>query len=54
MRRRWRAAVLAGALTVGLGWSTATGRPLNVIRERGVLSLCAHANALPFLVTAQA
>lgn len=48
MRRRWRAALLAGALTVGLGWSAAAGRPLNVIRERGVLSLCAHANALPF------
>ncbi|PYM19420.1 MAG: ABC transporter substrate-binding protein [Candidatus Rokuibacteriota bacterium] len=28
--------------------SVATARPLHVIQERGVLSLCAHANALPF------
>jgi polar amino acid transport system substrate-binding protein len=48
MRDRWRVAALAGALTVGLGWSAAAGRSLDVIRDRGVLSLCAHANALPF------
>ena len=44
---RW-AAPLAGVLAVGLAWSAAAARPLDVIRERGVLSLCAHANALPF------
>src|SRR5947207_9204955 len=48
MRARWRVAALAGVLTVGFGWSTAAGRSLNVIRDRGVLSLCAHADALPF------
>lgn len=45
----WRpAAPLAGVLAVGLACSAAAARPLDVIRERGVLSLCAHANALPF------
>lgn len=48
MRHRWRAGVLAGALTVALGGAAAVARPLDVIRDRGVLSLCAHANALPF------
>jgi polar amino acid transport system substrate-binding protein len=48
MLRRWRAGVLAGALAVTLGGSAAVARPLDVIRDRGVLSLCAHANALPF------
>jgi polar amino acid transport system substrate-binding protein len=46
--RRRRAAVLAGVLAVGLACSEAGARPLDVIRERGLLSLCAHANALPF------
>jgi polar amino acid transport system substrate-binding protein len=45
---RWRVAALAGVLAVGLAWSAARARPLDVIRDRGVLSLCAHANALPF------
>jgi polar amino acid transport system substrate-binding protein len=35
-------------LALGLACSTAGARPLAVIRDRGVLSLCAHANALPF------
>ena len=48
MRRRWRASGLAGVLAVGIAWSTAVARPLDVIRDRGVLSLCAHANSLPF------
>jgi polar amino acid transport system substrate-binding protein len=48
MRGRWCLVALAGALAAGLGWSTAIGRPLDVIRDRGLLSLCAHANALPF------
>jgi polar amino acid transport system substrate-binding protein len=39
---------LAGALAVGLAWSVAGARPLAVIRNLGVLSLCAHANSLPF------
>lgn len=46
--RRWRVGVLGGLLTLGLACSAAGARPLTVIRERGVLSLCAHANALPF------
>jgi polar amino acid transport system substrate-binding protein len=48
MSRRWRVGALAGALALMLAGSTAVARPLDVIRERGVLSLCAHANALPF------
>lgn len=47
MSRR-RVAALAGVLAAGLVWSAAGARPLDVIRERGVLTLCAHANALPF------
>jgi len=43
-----RAAALVGALAAIVAWSAADGRPLSVIRDRGVLSLCAHANALPF------
>jgi ABC-type amino acid transport substrate-binding protein len=39
---------LGGMLALGLACSTAGARPLAVIRDRGVLSLCAHANALPF------
>src|SRR5262245_59715012 len=35
-------------LAVGVAGSAATARPLAAIRDRGVLSLCAHANALPF------
>jgi polar amino acid transport system substrate-binding protein len=46
--RRWRAGALSGVLAVGLVCSSAGARPLAVIRDRGVLSLCAHANALPF------
>jgi len=42
-----RAAALAGVLAVALA-GPAVGRPLDVIRDRGILSLCAHANALPF------
>lgn len=48
MTRGWRAAVLAGALAAALGGSAAVARPLDVIRDRRLLSLCAHANALPF------
>ena len=48
MSRRWWSAVLAGALAIGLAGSAASARPLAAIRDRGVLSLCAHANALPF------
>jgi polar amino acid transport system substrate-binding protein len=43
-----RVAALAGVLAAGLVWSAAGARPLDVIRDRGVLTLCAHANALPF------
>jgi polar amino acid transport system substrate-binding protein len=46
--RRWRVGALSGVLAVGLVCSSAGARPLAVIRDRGVLSLCAHANALPF------
>ena len=48
MSHRWRVGVLGGVLVVGLACSNAGARPLAVIRDRGVLSLCAHANALPF------
>ena len=48
MSRRGRAGALAVALAVALAGSAAVARPLDVIRDRGVLSLCAHANALPF------
>ena len=47
MRRRGCAGALAGALLVALAGS-AVARSLDVIRDRGVLSLCAHANSLPF------
>jgi polar amino acid transport system substrate-binding protein len=46
--RPWRAAVLVSVLAVGFACSSAGARPLAVIRDRGVLSLCAHANSLPF------
>jgi polar amino acid transport system substrate-binding protein len=46
--RRVDAGVAAAALALALVATTAGGRPLDVIRDRGVLSLCAHANALPF------
>jgi polar amino acid transport system substrate-binding protein len=46
--RAGRRAALAAVLTVTLGTSGAMARPLDAIRDRGVLSLCAHANALPF------
>ena len=48
MSLRRSATALAGVLAAGLAWSAAVARPLDVIRDRGVLSLCAHANALPF------
>jgi polar amino acid transport system substrate-binding protein len=44
---RWRVAILGG-LAVALAGTSVGARPLSVIRDRGVLSLCAHANALPF------
>src|SRR5215470_90692 len=47
MRRR-RKAALAAVLVIGMTSSTVGARPLEVIRDRGVLSLCAHANSLPF------
>jgi len=40
--------VLASMMAIGLAGATASARPLAAIRDRGVLSLCAHANALPF------
>jgi polar amino acid transport system substrate-binding protein len=46
--RRWWTAALGGMVAIGLAGSAATARPLAAIRDRGVLSLCAHANALPF------
>ena len=48
MSRRWWTAALGGMLAIGLAGSAASARPLAAIRDRGVLSLCAHANALPF------
>lgn len=48
MRSGRLAAGLAALLAIGLGWSAAAARPLDVIRERGILTQCAHANALPF------
>src|SRR5215470_19651832 len=47
MRRR-RKAALAAVLVIGMTSSTVGARPLEVIRDRGVLSMCAHANSLPF------
>jgi polar amino acid transport system substrate-binding protein len=41
------AALVVASLGVGLPGPVAA-RPLAAIRERGVLTLCAHANALPF------
>jgi polar amino acid transport system substrate-binding protein len=46
--RRWWTAALGGMVAIGLAGSAASARPLAAIRDRGVLSLCAHANALPF------
>ena len=48
MSRRWSTAALGGMLAISLAGSAASARPLAVIRDRGLLSLCAHANALPF------
>ena len=48
MTRRRSLAAVAGVLAVGLACVGAEARPLGAIRDRGVLSLCAHANALPF------
>lgn len=39
---------MLAALAVGLACTSAGARSLAAIRDRGVLSLCAHANALPF------
>jgi polar amino acid transport system substrate-binding protein len=36
------------ALITGLVGGTASGRPLDDIKRRGVISVCAHPNALPF------
>jgi len=47
MTRAWRIAVPVVVVSVTLACSAAA-RPLDVIRDRGMLSLCAHANALPF------
>jgi polar amino acid transport system substrate-binding protein len=46
--RRRRAGALAGLLVLGLACPGASARPLAAIRDRGILSLCAHANSLPF------
>lgn len=49
MRRRFWTKALAAALAgAAAAASNADARALGVIRDRGVLSLCAHANALPF------
>ena len=40
--------MLAGMLAISVAGSSVSARPLAAIRDRGVLSLCAHANALPF------
>src|SRR5437879_1960342 len=48
MAFRWRAPAVVVLLAVGLGCPAAGARPLSAIRDRGVLVLCAHANALPF------
>jgi polar amino acid transport system substrate-binding protein len=48
VRRGWPRCALAGVLAVGLATSGAVARPLDAIRDRGLLSLCAHANSLPF------
>ena len=48
MRGHGCVGALAGALLLALAGSAAVARPLDVIRDRGVLSLCAHANSLPF------
>ena len=48
MTRPWRAGVLGTVLAVGFACSSTDARPLAAIRDRGVLSLCAHANSLPF------
>jgi len=47
MRGR-RTAALVAVLVIVTAAATASARPLDVIRDRGVLSLCAHANSLPF------
>lgn len=41
-------APLAAMLACALACSVAAARPLDAIRDRGMLALCAHANALPF------
>jgi ABC-type amino acid transport substrate-binding protein len=46
-RRRAPTALLAIFMTA-LSCTPAVARPLGAIRDRGVLSLCAHANSLPF------
>jgi ABC-type amino acid transport substrate-binding protein len=46
--RSLRLGALAGVLAVGFACSVAGARSLAVIRNLGVLSLCAHANSLPF------
>jgi polar amino acid transport system substrate-binding protein len=43
-----RTAALAAVLAIGMAPVMSSARPLEVIRDRGVLSLCAHANSLPF------
>ena len=48
MSRARGGAALAALLAAALVCSAASARPLDVIRDRGVLSLCAHANSLPF------
>jgi polar amino acid transport system substrate-binding protein len=42
------AAALPATLAIVLAASPTDARPLSAIHDRGVLSLCAHANALPF------
>ncbi|HEX3177791.1 MAG TPA: transporter substrate-binding domain-containing protein [Methylomirabilota bacterium] len=48
MTRRRSVTALTALLIAALPFSHAAARPLSAIRDRGVLSLCAHANSLPF------
>jgi polar amino acid transport system substrate-binding protein len=48
IRRRALAALAAGLCVLTVGIALASARPLQIITERGTLSLCANPNALPF------
>ena len=48
MSGRWGRATLGVVVVLMLATPDVVARPLHAIRDRGVLSQCAHANALPF------